>query len=158
MFDTELAAAMLEAPAAFVAHDKGASRTGKGKSVGAKAAVAQPAAFATHSLEQNDAAADEQAERNGQPLKRGKLAVEKGYAKTQQGAAAQNYRQQPDWAVEQRKEMGGEHSQYADENSGEECGNGAAERSEELHGDPENTKSKEQTNLIETHAHSPSAS
>ncbi|GGG67767.1 hypothetical protein GCM10011585_07120 [Edaphobacter dinghuensis] len=61
MLDAELAAAMLEVPALFVTYDESAARTGEGEGIRVQATVAQAAALATHSLEQNDTAAGEQA-------------------------------------------------------------------------------------------------
>ena len=46
MLDAELAAAVFKAPAAFLANDKGASRTTEGERTETEAAVAKSAAFA----------------------------------------------------------------------------------------------------------------
>jgi len=50
VFDTELAAAMLEAPASLIAHHQGTARTGEGERSGVEATVTQAATPAIHSL------------------------------------------------------------------------------------------------------------
>jgi hypothetical protein len=67
VLDTELAAAVLEAPAGFVADLEGAARAGEGESSGAEATVAETAAAAGEVLDEDDGGAGEKGNGNSEP-------------------------------------------------------------------------------------------
>jgi hypothetical protein len=67
VFDAELAAAVLEAPAGLVADLEGAAGAGKREGGGAEAAVAEAAASAGEVLNEDDGGAGEEGGGNGEP-------------------------------------------------------------------------------------------
>lgn len=157
VFDAKLAAAMLEAPAAFIAHHQAAARTGEGEGAGVEATVTQAATPAVHGLQQDDAAAYQRGQKSSQPNECGKRVFKKSYADSKQRAAAQQQRKKPNRPLEQRKKASRKCAEQTDQDRADTRHDGANDRSEKLCRDPEKSKSKQQAGLMKTRTHSQTA-
>jgi hypothetical protein len=108
VFYAKLAAAVLEAPAGFVADDEGTAGAGEGEGGGAEAAIAEATASAGHGLEDDDGGARQYGEGDGQPGEGGEWMFDEGDAEAEQGRAAEQDRKEPSGTLEEREEACGE--------------------------------------------------
>jgi hypothetical protein len=142
VFDAELAAAVLEAPAGFVADDEGTAGAGEGEVGGAEASIAEAAASAGQSLEDDDDGAGQHGEGDSQPCEGVERMLDEGDAETEQGAAAEQDGKEPGGTIEKREEARSEGAEDTDQKPAETGGEGADEGSEKLCRDPEENKSE----------------